>query len=534
MKPRPLLVALAGTLLGAGLVVAGFLRPDLVVAGRGGDAPAGVAGAEAVAQVTPTPAAPPAAEPAAPRSATPQPATPSPATPEPATTDPAPAPSATTDRVDKPELQARLDALLDDPSLAGADVALHVIDAAEREVFAHGADVPLLPASTVKLVTAAAALAELGPDHRFTTAVYATVEPGPDGVLHGDLVLVGGADPALATPRFAERVNPQRPRTPLASLADQLHAAGVRRVTGRVVGDPSTLPDEPVAAGWLDRYLERGDATRSSGLTVDAGRRLFHENGQLQSAPSGDPAAEAAAGLTSLLDERAVAVGGAPGATHAPPAAPHLLATVESPPLIDLLSYTVQRSDNHLADTLFRALGGASGDGTWSGSAAAVQAALAPLELDWGAVVLADGSGLSRDDRLTARFLTVLDARMQSSNRASAWRDVMAVSGRSGTLRRRLLGTVAEGRLAGKTGSLRDTRTLSGTVAGPDGTRYHFALLAGDLSRDAVAAARALQDAVVEALAEDLYGCERVPVETPSEPSGDDPTEPATELRCAA
>ncbi|HUH07688.1 MAG TPA: D-alanyl-D-alanine carboxypeptidase, partial [Egibacteraceae bacterium] len=113
------------------------------------------------------------------------------------------------------------------------------------------------------------------------------------------------------------------------------------------------------------------------------------------------------------------------------------------------------------------------------------------------------------------------------------WDGLLAVSGESGTLRKRYRGTVADHRLRGKTGALDDARALVGTVAGPQGERLHFAILASELSEPSILVARALQDVIVYALAEHLYGCVRVPLpqETPA------PTEqapPAFTLQCAA
>lgn len=473
--------------------------------------------------------------------------------------DPAPSPSpepaaaAEAEAVDEPELTAvapasesglavRLHELLTGPGLpSDARLSVSVRTAGGTPLYSHHDTAPVLPASTLKLVSGAAALARLGPDFRFTTEVHATAPVAPDGTVVGDLVLRGGGDPALATPRFAG-VNPERPRTPLESLADQVVAAGVSHVTGAVIGDPTILPHEPTPRGWPERYLTRGDATRSSGLTVEAGRRLFVERGRLQSEPAPDPAAEAAASLLVLLAERGVTVGGGPSAATAPAATTTQLAAVQSPLLLELLRTSVQRSDNHVADTVFRMLGRVDGDGTWASGELATREALEVLGLDWTHVALADGSGLSRDNRLTAAFLTELDARMSASNRAAEWHSLMAVSGSSGTLRRRLLGTVAQGRLHGKTGSLRDVRSLSGAVVGPDGERVHFAVVGSGLTEAEIPLVRTLQDEIVLAIAEDLYDCVRIPVEppveptpaaTPPAPAGPEP-EVETELVCAA
>jgi hypothetical protein len=96
-------------------------------------------------------------------------------------------------------------------------VGLAVIDSASRQLAYRNADRPMLPASTMKLVTAAAALRLLGPGHRFVTRVFATSEVDADGVVDGDLVIVGGGDPVLATPTFMRHVNSERPATPLAA-----------------------------------------------------------------------------------------------------------------------------------------------------------------------------------------------------------------------------------------------------------------------------------------------------------------------------
>lgn len=520
----PFLVA--GVLLGAGLAVvaAGIdappeadrgLREAAVVAGLPSAAP------QAVTVPTPSPPAVAPVDPLGPATPAPTPrAAPSPSP------EPSPAPALAADD----ELRARLDGLLADPAVAPAGpIAVAVVDASGAPVYERRADEAFLPASTQKLVVAASGLALLGPEHRFPTVVRATAPIGPDGTVAGDLVLVGGGDPVLASPIFADQVEPDRPETPLVWLADQLRDAGVRQVTGQLLGDGTALPGEPVPRGWLQGYLTDLDGVRTSGLTVDAGRVLGIEEGTLFGRAADDPAQNAAAQLQGLLAERGITVAGGAAATTTPPAAAVELARVESPPLRDLLRWSVQESDNQVADQIFRAVGAADGDGTWTGAAAAAESSLQVLGLDWSDAFLADGSGLSRDDRLSAGFLARLDATMGRSSLSDEWNGLMAVSGRSGTLRQRLVGTVAEGRLRGKTGSLSDVRALVGTVLGPGESRYHVAVLGNGLDTDGSATVRNLQDAVVLALTEDLYDC--VATEVPGAAPGDPPVR---RLDCAA
>ncbi|MEX2619218.1 MAG: D-alanyl-D-alanine carboxypeptidase/D-alanyl-D-alanine-endopeptidase [Egibacteraceae bacterium] len=430
-----------------------------------------------------------------------------------------------------PPLPQRLAGLVAHEGVAGQVVGVSVTDADGRPVFEHHAGAHLLPASAQKLPVAAAALATLGPDFRYETMLRATSRPEPGGVLHGDLVLVGSGDPALATPQYGQ-LRPDRPRTPLEALADRVTAGGITRITGAVLGDPGVFPHQPQAPGWVPRYLEQGNTTRSSGLTAEGGRRLFIEGGRVRSVPAADPATTAAAALHALLVERGVVIDGGAAATATPPPAPVNVGGVTSPPLLDLLRYTLQRSDNHLADAIFRTIGTASGDATWAGSAAATRQALEALGLDLAGTAMADGSGLSRGDRLSATFLTALDARMTDSTHGSVWRSLMAVAGESGTLQRRLVGSVAEGRLRGKTGSLQDVMTLSGTVIGPDGSRFHFAVLGNDLDGPGMQAVRRLQDLVVLALAEDLYGCAWEPAAPPATADPDRPADQELALVC--
>lgn len=381
---------------------------------------------------------------------------------------------------------------------------LAVADAEGRLVYDRHADRPLIPASTQKLVTAAVALETLGPDHRLRTEAHAT-GPVEDGILRGDLVVVGGGDPALGDPQWG-RVVPRRPRTPLEALAAQIADAGVTEIHGQVVGLATVLPWQPEAPGWPSRYFAQGNTTRSSGLTVNGGRRLRERGGAVRGDPAGSPALETARRLQELLPQRGVLVAGQPGVVNQHPGSSATLAAVESPPVVELLRHTVQHSDNHLADGLWRVAGLREGDGSWGSGGEAAVAVLNRLGVDLGPARFADGSGLSRENRLTARLLAVLDQRMTTAHGAR-WAGLEAVAAESGTLRRRLHGTVAAGALRGKTGSLRDVRALAGSVDGPQG-RWHFALLAGDLDGAAIRRFRRLTDDLAIVLARHTHGCD--------------------------
>jgi D-alanyl-D-alanine carboxypeptidase/D-alanyl-D-alanine-endopeptidase (penicillin-binding protein 4) len=396
----------------------------------------------------------------------------------------------------------------------GGTTGVAVIDATGRSLTSARAQRPLLPASTMKLLTAAAALRILGPDHRFVTRVYATGPIDRTGAVDGDLVLVGGGDPVLVTPTFRRRIDMTRPATPLRRLARRVAAAGVTGVRGRVVGDGSILAPQPLAAGWRPDYLTSRDTTRSSGLTVDAGLRLFRRSGQLHAVASADPAARAAAELHRLLVGAGVGVTGAHRTGRLPADATEV-ARVSSPPLDVLLAHLLRESDNHLADGVFRMLGATTGDPTWRGGARAVRAALADVDAAWRGTRLADGSGLSRANRLTADLLVELLRTMADGPQRRQWLRLLPVTGRSGTVASRLSGTQAVGRVHAKTGTLRDVRALAGTVPGDGGADHHVAVVSNGLrSYTGVLAARRLADVLALALVTGQDGC-RAPITAP-------------------
>ena len=435
-------------------------------------------------------------------------------------------------------------------------LAVLVTDRYGREILSHGADAPVLPASTVKVVTAAAVLSTLGPDARLTTRVETTAPITEDGTVHGDLVMVGGGDPVLATERYERWVYPDRPRTPLEELADTIVAAGVRRVDGRLIGTAEGYPGPTHPEGWPERYFRDLDARYHGGLTVDAGltTQLSYPEAddedagdpgtrEDEAAPDGDgatvaeestaeggeveasiddrgpprvrlehavdPAAHATRELLRLLTARGVEVSGGAVTSEAGPSTVGLLATVSSPPIEELLRFAVRRSDNHIMDALFRTVALVrTGEGSWAAGDRALRQVLDRYGVDHRGAVFADGSGLSRDNRVTARLLVDLDRGMRSSRHRSTWSSLMAVMGESGTLTSRMAGTAAAGRFVGKTGTLRDVTGLAGSVLGLNGqARYHLVVIANG-PWDTASTARVLADQLVLLLAAEVRGCE--------------------------
>ncbi len=374
----------------------------------------------------------------------------------------------------------------------GGNTCLAVRDPSGRTVYSHQSGVPLIPASALKLVTGAVALARIGGATRLVTEVRATA-PVRGGTV-GDLWLVGGGDPLLATADFAVQAGYDgQPRlaTPMEDLADRLVAAGVRTVQGRIVGDDSRYDDQRLVPSWLPRYVANFDVGPIAALTVNDGFATFPP------APSYavSPAALAAEVLAGLLRARGVTVGGT-GEGRAP-AGTAVVAAIESPPLAEVVGAVLQHSENVGAEMLVKELGVRFGDaGSTAAGLAVIHDHLAGLGLALAGVATVDGSGLDRSDRVTCDLLQQV---LATAGEGSELDRALPVAGLNGTLHRRFLGTAAAGRVRAKTGSLQGVVALTGWATGERATSLQFSLLANELPNESTGLA--LQDEVAISLA---------------------------------
>lgn len=379
-----------------------------------------------------------------------------------------------------PALVTGLDGVV---ALSPPDSCLRV-DLGQTTIYEHQTDVALIPASTQKLLVGQVALGTLGPDHRFRTTVVGAAPV--DGVVTGDITIVGGGDPLLSTSAdaFVRRIADE-PLTFLDQLADQVVAAGVKRVAGAVVGDESRYDRERVVASWPERYLSQRQIGPLSALTVDDGYKLALPGpggGEPTHTRSAEPATDAAATFADLLRARGVQVDGGAFTGQAPEGAVEL-AHIESAPMSAVVRQMLEQSDNGTSELLTKELGVASGGGgSTSAGAAFIRSRAAEEGIPVDGTLLADGSGLDRANRTTCDSLVELLSRSGGADGELA--ASLPVAGRTGTLRGRFRGTPAEGRLRAKTGSLNDVTSLAGFVEMPDGQVATFAYMANGPQAD--------------------------------------------------
>jgi D-alanyl-D-alanine carboxypeptidase/D-alanyl-D-alanine-endopeptidase (penicillin-binding protein 4) len=323
-----------------------------------------------------------------------------------------------------------------------------------------------IPASNMKLFTTATALARFGPEQRLQTTVESSGDIDADGVLHGSLYLVGGGDPALAAPAFANRFLGGLD-TDIFDLTKAVGEAGIQRVIGRLYAD-DTIFDR--VRGVADsNYATSPYIGPLSGLDFDSG---YANDGGANFAS--DPAIVATSRLADDLRQNGIQVP-ANVTLRAAPADAQVVGTVNSPPMKTLTNETDVNSNNFFAEMLLKDLGARFGSG---GTTAAGVAVVRNYVRGLGTSVhQVDGSGLSRSNRVTPAQVARLLVAMRNTPAGDDFVDSLPVAGREGTVAHRMRGTAAARRCRTKTGTLIGASALSGYCFNRDGHVMAFSIL---------------------------------------------------------
>jgi D-alanyl-D-alanine carboxypeptidase/D-alanyl-D-alanine-endopeptidase (penicillin-binding protein 4) len=393
-------------------------------------------------------------------------------------------------------------------------------------LFAQNADAMMQPASTMKMYTSAVALDKFGPDFTFHTPVLRDGVVGPDGSLAGNLYLRGVGDPSLSS-RF------WRDEEPMDALAKQVAAAGIKHIRGDIIGDATAFDDKLVPDGWKTSYLGASYAARVSALSlnenliwvvakpegnkasvtldpattaipVESSVGLINGAGGRISAsrrPDGtinvrgsiggrsgplrysfvvdNPALFATGALRASLQKLGITVGGQIHLAPTPPSAVEV-AAISSPPLAQIIGEMDRESINIYAELLYRAAAHASLNQVGSAETGLTnlrdflskKVGTSPTVVD-----VADGSGLSQLDRVTARSMVQLLGYVHRADWGPVFHAALPVDGESGTLKRRSKGTPARGNLHAKTGTTNTVAALGGYVTAKNGEVLAFSLI---------------------------------------------------------
>ncbi|MBI4578174.1 MAG: D-alanyl-D-alanine carboxypeptidase/D-alanyl-D-alanine-endopeptidase [Planctomycetes bacterium] len=420
-------------------------------------------------------------------------------------------------------LATRLDPVLDRLAAQGAVVHARVLELpSRRELYARNADRACTPASNLKLVVSAAGLDLFGPRHTFKTYL------AMDG---DDLWIVGTGDPGPGDGRLARAKN-ATPLTMLETWAAVLKQRGIARIAGDLVYYDLALEDEQTHPTWRGFLLhwyaapvaglnfndncvditvepsEEGQPARyevmppareiqvinecttakegSASIVKLPGGNIYklkgrcHEKIELISKPVDDPGAFFADALRVQLEAQGITVAGRIRRSETrlggclPPPADKSVATYETP-IVDVLSRINKNSQNLFAECLCKMTGrewkarhGRDVPGSWANGSEAIRAFVRRCGIDDRSLVVADGSGLSVDNRVTARLLTDLLAEMASRPNAEVYRASLSVAGVDGSLRNRMHDLT--GHVFGKTGYIGGVSSMSGYIKTYGGT----------------------------------------------------------------
>lgn len=395
-----------------------------------------------------------------------------------------------------------------DPRLAGALVGFCVLDERGDTLFASPlAETALCPASSLKTVTTGAALDLLGPDFRFETILNGSAPIGPDGILNGNLILVGGGDPTLSS-------------GDLDQLAADAVKAGLKQVSGKVLADAAVFPAQPANDHWNWGDIGNVYGAGAFGVNLDHNRLLIHfkpgaKEGEpatiagsipatkeiqwknhVSTGPAGsgdrvtvysepygdvitlhgtvpageeefdvtgaipDPPAMAAGLLKASLEKAGVRVLGAERKLSGDPVK---LAEHRSAPLPEIIDHLHFVSDNLEAQCLFLTMGRLQK----RDPAASLKAHWESKGIAFTGLRLIDGSGLAR-----AAMIRPLDlARVNHAIR----------KGPHGERFRQSLKSYVNGSVRAKLGAMSGVRTEVGFLASGDGRELTFALMANGL-----------------------------------------------------
>jgi serine-type D-Ala-D-Ala carboxypeptidase/endopeptidase (penicillin-binding protein 4) len=432
------------------------------------------------------------------------------------------------------QLQGALAAIFGDASVEHAQIGVRVTTLAGDELFALGAKRFLIPASNQKMLTAAAAAERLGWDFRYTTRLLAT-GPLDNGVLHGDLVVWSDGDPTI-NPRHGARWNAfddwaaQLAARGLKSVVGHLvgddnafaepgwgvgwawdnlqygygaqvsslqyneNAIDVVVGPGRRAGAAAIIGTSPVGSGVIIANhvvtAAPGSETRLEIARVPGSARL-DVHGQIAAdatavtinASVDNPTRLYVNALRDALSRHGISISDTVADIDELRAPPTMAAAVEllvdrSPPLLEIVDVAMKWSRNGYAETMLLSMTPPGEPATGARGLDAMRETLASLGLGREGYLPRDGSGLTRYDYVSADTLTRLLQRLAADPKhAERYASTLPVAGVSGTLANRMKGTVAEGRVLAKTGSLSNVRALSGYLTTLAGERLVFSIL---------------------------------------------------------
>jgi len=434
-------------------------------------------------------------------------------------------------------LRFSIDSMVRQTQFRDAQFGVLIVDPERADtLYSLNAGKLFMPASNMKIVTGATSLAQLGPDYTFHTDFAAGGRVVHDTLL-GALIVNGRGDPTISDHMRGSAMKP------LLDVADSLKAHGIKTITGGIRAGPDVFPDTTIGYGWswddlgedygagVDAlYFNEGFGTaiaygkagmqpdsvrtfpastyprivtppHSSAqasdtfalrLDVDPTRTQFTARGRLKNPVDTlvfvfpDQREAYLAALSEALRSRGIVVAGGELGVVSPRVADKTiratpLFAIHSPPLREILPALEKPSQNQIAEILYKTLGL---EKTSVGSADSGRVVLERQLATWGAepdgYLIRDGSGLSRYGYLSPETIVRVLDKVRADTAFHVFYDALPIAGLDGSLRNRMKGTAAAGKIHAKTGSVANARSLSGYALTADNHTLIFSLLANN------------------------------------------------------
>ena len=403
-----------------------------------------------------------------------------------------------------------------------------------KEVYSHNGDLSLTPASVAKLFTTGVGFARLGKDFRFTTKVGVRGDTDRDGVLHGNIYIIGGGDPLLGSYRYRQTT----PDSLFGSWTQALKKKGIRRVDGRVCYNTTVFDEQPLHDSWqwgdVGNYYGAGvcglnfhenmyfvyfNPGKRIGYPATAVRTVpknidIHGNCEVTTAaentgdnvviygtPTGkerlyrgtvplgkndfavrgalpNPARTCADLFASHLRTRGIGVSSNSMQVYSVPDSLRQVVEYRSSSYYTIAQYTNLTSNNIYAESIFKYLGYAKyGIGSFANGSRAVMDWFAEKRLATDGITIVDGSGLSRLNRTTTDFLCRYLAAVSKEEFRDEFMQSMAKVGESGTAKNLLPGLPAGITVRVKTGTMDGVKSYAGYIITPHGQTLSFAII---------------------------------------------------------
>jgi len=451
----------------------------------------------------------------------------------------------------KDYIQEKINGVMEDSSLYGSTAGVCVKNLKTGEViYEYNSTYPLAPASNMKILTTSSSLVLLGVDFCFDTGLYG--KDIQDGNLMSDLILFSNGDPSYCLNFY------DPPTKVLDFMAKKLYSQGIRNIKGDLIADDSFFDRKLTGKGWKPSYQFESYSAQISPLSLNENvvdirvypgegyelpgivtifppAGVIQVNNQTKTSDydetisisrqegtnvitvSGwvpadytylesyitvhEPSLYTASAFAGILKSNGINLEGKVrlidlSTERNKKEDYNLLCSHKSPPLPEIIAYVNKYSDNLTAEILLKTIGGVVYDlGTSENGGRAIKDFLGQIKADTSGLIIADGSGLSPENRVTSRLISDIFYYMYNSPLKDNFLNSLSVAGKDGTLRKRFRGTTAEGNCKAKTGTISGVSALSGYVSTSYGETVCFSLL---FNNDC--AGKDVEDRIVQAI----------------------------------